>query len=162
MVEVIIAVGSNLGDRLSYIQKAGRHLEKLSNKTIEKASIWESEPVGGAKYSFLNTAARIYTNLEPQELLNNLKNFEQICGREKNPERWGPRVIDLDIISYGNLVIEQESLIIPHPEFSKRRFVLNPMLEINSDWCEPRSGLDIKQIQQNAPSIEIYRTEYSW
>lgn len=162
MEEIIIAVGSNLGDRLSYIQKAGVYLEKISENPVQKASIWESEPVGGAKYTFLNTAARIYTNRTPLELLKNLKSFEQTCGREKNPERWGPRVIDLDIISYGNLVIEQESLIIPHPEFSKRRFVLNPMLEINSDWCDPRTGLDIKQIQQNAPSLKIYKTEYSW
>jgi len=162
MEEVIVAVGSNLGDRLSYIKKAGVFLENISLKPVQKASVWESEPVGGAKYSFLNSAAKIVTDTGPAELLKNLKEFEQTCGREKNPERWGPRVIDLDIISYGNLVIEQESLIIPHPEYEMRKFVLNPMMEINSNWCDPRTGLSIEKILKNAPSIKIYKTDYSW
>lgn len=162
MEEVIIAIGSNLGDRLSYIQKAGSYLENISQEPIQKASIWESEPVGGAKYSFLNSAAKIVTDKEPAELLKNLKEFEQTCGREKNPERWGPRVIDLDIISYGDLVIEQESLIIPHPEFDRRKFVLKPMMEINNNWCDPRTGQSIELILKNAPDIKIYKTDYSW
>lgn len=162
MEEVIIALGSNLGDRLQHLSKAGFFLHEISEKKIQKAAVWESEPVGGAKYSFLNTAAKIFTNKPPRKLLVKLKEFEQTCGREKNPKRWAPRIIDLDIISYGNLVIEQESLIIPHPEFSNRLFVLNPMKEICPDWQDPQTGKKIDQAIKSAPKIDIRKTDYSW
>lgn len=162
MEEVVVAAGSNLGDRLEYLQKAGKFLEKLSEGPVSKSSIWESEPVGDAKFTFLNSAAKISTGLQPAELLHQLKEFEQTCGREKNPQRWGPRVIDLDIIRYGNLVIHQESLIIPHSEYQKRLFVLLPMLQIDAGWRDPRTGLSVEEMAEQAPGIEIHQTEYSW
>ncbi len=162
MEKVVIAAGSNLGNRLEYLKKTGHFLEQLSGKKLKKASIWESEPVGGAKYTFLNTAALLYTDLSAVELLTELKNFELLSGREKNPERWGPRVIDLDIITFGDLVIEQESLIIPHPEYKNRLFVLNPMAELEKTWKDPITGLSIDELQKNAPQISINKTNYSW
>lgn len=162
MEPVIVAVGSNLGDRLSIIQQTGTFLNQISEKPIKKASIWESEPVGPSKFQFYNTAAKIYTSLSPQELLYKLKEFEQKMGREKNPERWGPRILDLDIIRYSNLVIQTESLIIPHPEFSRRLFVLLPMLEIDPNWLDPISGKTVSEAVKEAPEMEIHKTEYRW
>lgn len=162
MEEVVIATGSNLGNRLDYIQRAGEFLQSLSGGKILKASVWESEPVGGAKFPFLNSAAKIETFLPAEDLLHKLKVFEKQCGREQNPKRWGPRVIDLDIIRYGNLVIQKENLIIPHPEYSKRLFVLLPMLQIDSEWRDPRTGKTVKDMADQAPQIEIHQTSFRW
>lgn len=162
MDPVIIAVGSNRGDRLSYIQRAGEFLEKLSGGDIRKSSIWESEPIGGAKYDFLNCVARIETSIAPEKLLIRLKEFEQLSGREADPVRWSPRVIDLDLIGYGDLVIQQEDLIIPHPEYSNRLFVLLPLQEIDSDWRDPKSKTHIEKLTDEAPPMEIKKTGYDW
>lgn len=162
MESVIIALGSNMGDRLSYIQKAGKFLESLSEGDIKKSSIWESEPIGGAKYTFLNCAAEITSSLEPEALLKRVKDFEHSCGREKDPVRWGPRVIDLDLIAFGDLVIQKEHLIIPHPEFKNRLFVLLPMQEINSDWRDPVEQQPIGDIIQHAPEMDLQKTDYDW
>jgi|AntRauTorckE6833_2_1112554.scaffolds.fasta_scaffold107541_1 2-amino-4-hydroxy-6-hydroxymethyldihydropteridine diphosphokinase len=162
METVVVAVGSNLGDRLKTIQKAGKFIEKLSDGLVEKGSIWESEPVGPAKYTFLNTAVKFETSLSPAELLKELKLFEQQCGREENPERWGPRILDLDIIRYGNLVIQKESLIIPHSEYSRRLFVLLPMLQIDARWCDPQLEMTIQAMIEKAPQIDIQKTELNW
>lgn len=162
MEPVIIAVGSNMGDRLSYIQKAGEFLESLSEGKIKKSSIWESEPIGGAKYPFLNCAAKIFTTLEPKVLLEKVKDFEQSCGREKNPVRWGPRVIDLDVITFGNLVIQTEDLIIPHPEFTARLFVLLPLQEIDSNWKEPAEQQKIGTLVKRAPEMDLQKTDLEW
>lgn len=162
MEPVIIAVGSNLGDRLPIIQQAGNFLDQLSEKPVLKASIWESEPVGPSKFQFYNTAAKIHTSLSPQDLLLTLKDFEQKMGREKNPERWGPRILDLDIIRYSDLVIQTESLIIPHPEYSRRLFVLLPMQEIDSNWLDPTRGITVSEVVKSAPEMDIHKTEHRW
>lgn len=137
-------------------------MEELSEGEIRKSSIWESEPVGGAKFDFLNCAARIETSLAPEKLLLQLKEFEQLCGREANPVRWGPRVIDLDLIGFGDLVIQQEGLIIPHPEYTKRLFVLLPLQEIDSEWNDPEIKKNIEQLTDEAPRMDITKTGYAW
>lgn len=162
MVPVIIAVGSNMGDRLSYIQKTGEFLESLSEGEIQKSSIWESEPIGGARYTFLNCVAKIITSLEPEILLKKVKEFEQACGRQKNPVRWGPRVIDLDLIAFADLVIQKEDLIIPHPEFKNRLFVLLPLQEVDSDWRDPVDQKKIGELIDDAPNMNLQRTDYDW
>ncbi len=162
MEKTVIAIGSNLGDRLAMVKKAGSFLERLSGKEIVKSSVWESEPVGGAKYTFYNAAAVIRTDLQPQELLNNLKDFEKDCGRENNYTRWSPRVLDLDIIGYGNLVIETDNLIIPHPEYKKRLFVLLPLKEVCRDWTDLSTGETLDSIINRAPEMEIEKTELEW
>ena len=162
METVIIALGSNLGDRIAAIRKAGEYLSQISLCEINKASIWESEPIGGALYPFYNTAASITTSAKPAELLSQLKLFEQECGREKNPARWGPRILDLDIISFGNLVIVEDTLIIPHPEYKKRLFVLKPMAEIIENWTDPVTGDTIAKMIRFAPESELYKTDLLW
>lgn len=162
MEEVIIAIGSNLGDRLKMIRSAGLFLDSLSESVVVKASVWESEPVGGAKYRFLNTAAKITTRLAPSELLRKLKAFERLSGRDANPTRWGPRILDMDIIRYGKLVYEDDSLIIPHPEYHNRLFVLLPMKEIDAGWVDPQLQLSLDELIQNAPKMELQKTNDRW
>jgi 2-amino-4-hydroxy-6-hydroxymethyldihydropteridine diphosphokinase len=162
METVIVAVGSNLGDRLENLKKAGIFLEEISESPVQKSSVWESEPVGAAKFTFYNSTARISTSKSPSQLLKLLKEFEQYCGREKNPERWGPRVLDLDIIRYGNLVIEEENLIIPHPEYRQRLFVLLPMNEIDGKWVDTETKKSISLMLREAPDIDIKQTNFSW
>lgn len=162
METVIIAVGSNLGDRLQSIQKAGHFLTELSESDVVKASVYESEPIGNAQFTFLNTAAKIYTSLTPEELLTELKAFEQQCGREKDPIRWGPRVLDLDMIRYGSLQKKTLQLTLPHPEYFRRAFVLLPMLEIDPDWVDPELGLTLPELLKALPVSGIEKTDHRW
>lgn len=162
MESVIIAAGSNLGDRHGILKKAGYYLESISLTPVKKSSIWESEPVGPSKFTFLNSAAIISTELEPDKLLKKLKNFEHEMGRERNSKRWGPRILDLDIITYGSLVIHQENLIIPHPEYSRRLFVLLPMKEIVQEWIDPVTGKALEESLKNAPDMRIEKTKLTW
>ncbi len=161
MESVIIAIGANLGDRLGSLKKAAAFLEDLSITPPVKASIWESEPVGPAKYPFYNTTVKITTDLTPKKLLEKLKQVEKQVGRIQT-ERWGPRILDLDIIRFGNLVIDSDNLIIPHPEYKNRLFVLLPMLEIDPEWCDPANGKALKTLAEEAPEIEIQQTDISW
>jgi len=162
METVIIAVGSNLGDRLHAIREAGSFLAKLSRTDIQKASVYESEPIGNAQFPFLNTAARIQTSLSPEELLTQLKDFEQTAGREKNPVRWGPRILDLDIIRYGDLQQKTLRLTLPHPEYFKRAFVLLPMMEIDPGWVDPELKLSLPRLIEALPEMEIQKTDHRW
>ncbi len=163
MEEVTIALGSNLGDRLKVIREAAIFLENLSESKILKSSIWESEPVGGAKYPFLNCTARITTLLTPSVLLSTLKEYEIETGREKNPERWAPRILDLDIIRFGqNRILKSDDLEIPHPEFRKRLFVLLPMSETDPNWTDPVTGSGIEFLIDHAPKMDIHKTDHTW
>ena len=138
MHSVYIGFGSNIGDRLAHIQNAIRALSKTEGITLQKiSSIYKTDPVGyEAQGEFLNGAAAIQTNLRPLSLLHTLKNIETAIGRQYRI-RWGPREIDLDILIYGDLCIETEKLVIPHPEMHRRRFVLAPLAEIAPDIVHP-------------------------
>lgn len=162
METVIIAAGSNLGDRHAILKEAGQFLNSISSSEAIKSSIWESEPIGPSKFTFLNSAAKITTGHSPDELLFRLKNFELKMGRQKNPVRWGPRILDLDIITYGSLVIQKENLIIPHPEYPVRRFVLLPMSEITRNWIDPDSGIPLDTMLAKAPEMQIQKTKLRW
>lgn len=151
-----------MGDRLKMIRNAGTFLDSLSESAVERASIWESEPVGGAKYTFLNTVAKITTRLTPRELLQKLKNFEQLSGRDANPVRWGPRILDMDIIRFGNLICSEESLSIPHPEYRNRLFVLLPMMEVDPGWIDPELLLPLDQLIKSAPKMDLQKTNDRW
>jgi dihydroneopterin aldolase / 2-amino-4-hydroxy-6-hydroxymethyldihydropteridine diphosphokinase len=127
-----LGVGSNLGDRRNNIKSAVRKINALKEtKVIKLSRIIETEPVGGprAQAKFLNAALKIRTAFSPAALLRNLKNIEKELGRKK-AARWGPRSIDLDILFYGDRIVNTGGLKIPHPRISERRFVLEPLSEI--------------------------------
>lgn len=126
---VLLSLGSNLGDRPDHLREALRrlagigHLERLSD-------VYETEPVGFESQSdFLNMAAELHTPLSPENLLVRVLEIEEAMGRHRR-KKWGPRIIDIDIILYDDLVLNQPGLTIPHPMYHERRFVLAPLSDI--------------------------------
>lgn len=133
-----IGFGSNIGDRLAHIQNAIHALSKTEGITLQKvSSVYKTDPVGyEAQAHFLNGVAAIQTDLPPLSLLHTLKDIETAVGRQHRI-RWGPREIDLDILIYGDMCLQTEKLVIPHPEMHLRGFVLVPLAEIAPDVVHP-------------------------
>ena len=133
-----IGFGSNIGDRLAHIQNAIHGLRETAGITLQKiSSIYQTAPVGyETQAQFLNGVAAIQTDLPPLSLLHTLKDIEVLVGRQHRI-RWGPREIDLDILIYGDLCLETEKLVIPHPEMHRRHFVLAPLAEIAPALVHP-------------------------
>ena len=139
-----IALGSNLGDRESYVSGAVEALRSHPLIELKKISkLFNTEPYGGVEQGdFLNGAAEIETLMDPQQLLEALHEMESAAGRDRTV-RWGPRTLDLDILFYDKMVMETENLVIPHPDLENRRFVLEPMAEIAPAFRHPVTGRSI-------------------
>lgn len=133
-----IGAGSNMGDRAAYLKMAEEQLEKNEEiRNLRAAKVIETEPYGYLEQDqFLNTVYEIETLLEPDELLEVLQNIEKEAKRTREIH-WGPRTLDLDILLYDHLVMEEETLILPHPEMQKRLFVLEPLCELNPYGVHP-------------------------
>ncbi len=131
MPTAYLSLGSNIGDREAYLRAAVRIIKTHRFIKVTKLSgVYQTEPVGyESQRSFLNIVIEIGTPLSPQELLKNCRFIEEFLKRKRRV-KWGPRTIDVDILLYGDAVVEDPELIIPHPEMSKRAFVLVPLLEI--------------------------------
>ncbi len=128
---VVIALGSNLGDKTENLRLALKEIESNIGKIDRVSQFLESEPwVFESENSFLNACLTCYTRLSPHQLLAKLKNIEQQLGRIKNQTTYEDRCIDLDLIFYHDERIETSDLIVPHPHFKTRTFVMNPLLEI--------------------------------
>jgi 2-amino-4-hydroxy-6-hydroxymethyldihydropteridine diphosphokinase len=132
MVTCYLGIGSNIGNRRVNLRKAIKEIKCLNDTRVIKVSkAIETKPVGGPKKQgkFLNAALKIKTDIPPLVLLKFLKIIEKELGRIKTV-RNGPRVIDLDILFYGDLIINKKTLRIPHPKISEREFVIKPLSEI--------------------------------
>lgn len=132
MVTCYLGIGSNLGERRKNISSAIKKIKALKDtKVIKISSLIETEPVGGpaGQPKFLNGALKIKTNLPPLTLLKGIKKIEKELGRDKTV-RYGPRVIDLDILLYADKIIKTKTLTIPHPKMFIRDFVIRPLSEI--------------------------------
>ncbi len=134
---VYICIGSNLGDREAQCLRAVELLERAGLRLLKTSRIYMTEPWGLTEQPpFANMAVEAETSLSPQELLAALKDIERRMGRSPGP-RWGPRVVDLDIIFYDSLVLDTPGLQIPHPLVQERRFVLEPLAEIAPGLVHP-------------------------
>ena len=162
MEEVIVAVGSNVGDRQRHLADAAAYLSTLSERPADTSPIYLTEPVGPSTRFFLNGMIAIYSSLPPQDLIRHFKQFEREHGRTARQPRWSARTIDLDIIACGNLVIQEDNLIIPHPEYRDRLFVLEPLEDIRPDWKDPKTGEHISLMIADAAPLLMRKTELSW
>ena len=128
----IVALGSNLGDRVAYLRFG---LERLSN-VVAQSQVFETDPVGGPDNQgpYLNMVAVVDTDLDPFAMLRRLLQIEAEAHRVRKV-RWGPRTLDLDLLFYDDAVIESEELTVPHPRFAERRFVLEPLSEVAPEHC---------------------------
>jgi 2-amino-4-hydroxy-6-hydroxymethyldihydropteridine diphosphokinase len=146
MATVYIGIGSNLGSREENCRAAIRHLIHNGIKVLQLSSKLETAPWGVEEQpEFINMAIKAETDLQPEELLELLKNAEVELGRAPGP-RWGPRVIDLDILLYNSLVMKTAELEIPHPLIAEREFVLKPLVEIAPDIIHPVLQKSIKEL----------------
>lgn len=141
-----IGIGSNLGNRKESCERAIRLLIEHGITVIKRSSLIETEPWGVMEQpKFINMAVEVETDLEPENLLHLLKKIELAVGRLPT-SHWGPRIIDLDILLYDDLIMESPELLIPHPGMSEREFVLKPLAEIAPDKMHPVLKKSIKDL----------------
>jgi 2-amino-4-hydroxy-6-hydroxymethyldihydropteridine diphosphokinase len=156
-----VGVGSNLDDPVARCAEALCQLSQVSGiKVLRQSSLYRAEPVGFEKQDwFINAVAEIRTVLPPHELLKALQRIEDTMGRVRGP-RWGPRVIDMDILLYGQEVVDDDDLVIPHPDLHKRRFVLEPLCEIASYVIHPVFGVSVRGLMERLDDesrVYVYR-----
>ena len=134
MVAAYVGLGANLGDRVTTLQRAVELLARRPEVWVLRASrVYDTDPVGGPPQPrFLNAVVELDTDLSPRELLGVCQEIEGALGRERR-ERWGPRRIDVDVLTYGEEAIEEPELTLPHPRMHERAFVLVPLLELDAD-----------------------------
>jgi len=165
MTIVYLSLGSNLGDRVGFIQQATSLLSANPDiNVVATSSFYESEPwqMDSDKW-FVNAMVQITTNLLPEELLDECKRIEALLGRKLDPvtEKYTDRNIDIDIIFYGNSMVKTNRLTIPHPLFHHRAFMLVPMLEIAEDFVHPLFNKTVEQLYdelENPESVFLYGT----
>jgi 2-amino-4-hydroxy-6-hydroxymethyldihydropteridine diphosphokinase len=137
MNRALLSLGSNVGDRLQYLKAAKLQLEINGCKILKQSSVYETEAWGNKdQAAFYNEVIEIETELSADELMTAIINIEQSLGRIRK-EKWSPRTIDIDILFFGDEIIHQDHLAVPHPHLYERRFVLVPLNEIAPDLMHP-------------------------
>lgn len=129
--EALLALGSNLGDRESFLRLA---LGELA--PVRQSQVWETDPVGGPERQgpYLNMVVAVHTDLDPFALLRRCQRVERLAGRVREV-RWGPRTLDIDILFYDDVTLASDALALPHPRLAERRFVLAPLAEVAPERC---------------------------
>lgn len=137
-----VGLGSNLSDPATQVRKALAALPHLPDtRLVARSRLWTSPPLGPAgQPDYVNAAAGLLTRLEPRQLLDALRSVERAMGRAVPAQRWGPRIIDLDLLVYGRLEIEEPGLVLPHPGVHQRDFVLYPLAEFAPSLWVPGRG----------------------
>ncbi len=141
MAVSFLSIGSNLGDRLAHLSSAVEALaENPAIQVLKVSSVYQTKPVGGPQQDdYLNAVVKIETALSPTQLLAATQSIENAQQRVRDV-RWGPRTLDIDVLTYGNLVKTDETLTLPHPRISERAFVLIPWYQIEPTFSIPKLG----------------------
>ncbi len=149
----VIGLGANLGDRLPTLRSA---VAALGHRGVVRAvsHLYETAAVGPPQPAYLNAAVLLESTLDPADLLQELLLIERDHGRERR-ERWGPRTLDLDLLYSPGLVLSSPSLMVPHPELTRRAFALAPLLDVAPDACEPGSGRRYAELLASLPGQEV-------
>ncbi len=154
---ILLALGSNLGNREEYLAQARTVLEMFDVSIRRESSIIETPalmPEGAPadwNIPFLNQVLRVETHLPPLDLLSCIKHIEADLGR-KPASRWAPREIDIDILAYDDVLMVEEALTLPHPQMDTRRFVLAPLAEIAPQWVHPIYGKTAAELLSELPA----------
>lgn len=143
-----IALGSNLGDSRAILEAALETLATTPDIILRaRSSLYQTKAIGPPQPDYINGCALLEVQLTPQLLLETLLGIEAKFGRVRSL-RWGPRLLDLDLLLYDDLILDTPTLVLPHPRLRERAFVLMPLAEIAPDWVEPISGKAIAQLLQ--------------
>jgi 2-amino-4-hydroxy-6-hydroxymethyldihydropteridine diphosphokinase len=158
MTTCLVGLGSNLGDRQQTLDRAVELLRETPNVLVAAVSAWRpTQPIGGSagQGEYLNGALLLETTLEPDALLGRLRQIEQQLGRARG-ERWEPRTLDLDLLLFGDAVLDTPSLVLPHPRMAFRRFVVEPAAEIAPDLPHPTIGWSLARLRDHLQTALPY------
>jgi 2-amino-4-hydroxy-6-hydroxymethyldihydropteridine diphosphokinase len=158
MAAALVGLGSNVGDRLQTLDRAVERLAAHSAIVVQAKSAWRATaPVGGpaGQEEFLNGAVLLDTSLSAIELFAHLQSIEQVAGRERLVP-WGPRTLDLDLLLFGDAVLQTPDLTVPHPRMAFRRFVVDPVAQIAPDWIHPVIGWSLGRIREHLHTATPY------
>ena len=160
MTKVYLSLGSNMGDRQGYLQRAVEALKQLTDTEVEAVSSYYETAAWGLtdQADFLNLALALETQLPAESLLSACQAIEKDLDRVRH-EHWGPRTVDIDILLYGQEIWETEHLIVPHPFMTQRAFVLVPLLEIAKDLVEPQTGQAYKKYLSQIDTSDVRKLE---
>lgn len=160
MTKVYLSLGSNMGDRQGYLQRAVEALKQLTDTEVEAVSSYYETAAWGLtdQADFLNLALALETQLPAESLLSACQAIEKDLDRVRH-EHWGPRTVDIDILLYGQEIWETEHLIVPHPFMTQRAFVLVPLLEIAEDLDEPQTGQPYEKYLSQLDTSDVRKLE---
>ncbi len=166
-VTAYISAGSNKGDREQILSSAVKNLMMIDGVEVTQvSSLYETEPWGRKdRPYFLNCVIEIRTKLEPVNLLDTLKKMEGEFGRLFNTEKWSARELDLDILIYGETIINSPDLVIPHKHLIERKFVLIPLVELCPELVLPVDGVTVTQALHACPdngSVRLFQADWLW
>ena len=152
-----IGAGANLGEPIRQIRQAQEQLGKAPGvKFLATSSFYRTQPMGPVEQPpFVNAVFSLEPEIGPHDLLSLLLDIEGRMGRVRK-ERWGPRVIDLDLLFYGEMVIGEEGLDVPHPRLHERRFVLAPLAEVAPDFIHPVLKKTVSELLAELPAVDFW------
>lgn len=148
---IFLLLGSNQGDRQAILSEAGRMINERIGHLVRTSSIYATKAWGITQQpDFLNQVVEVATTLSPKEVLSATQEIELLLGRQK-AEKWGPRIIDIDLLYYNEQVINAGGLTVPHPQIQNRRFTLAPLAEMAPQFVHPVTGKTQQQLLQECP-----------
>lgn len=144
---IILLLGSNFENRKEYLNQASELIEKKIGRIVLRSSVYETEPWGFTHSDFfLNQVVCLESSSEPEILMRDLMQIETYLGRKRTGQKYSSRLIDLDILFYGDRIIKSKHLKIPHPRLHLRKFTLIPLNELFQDFIHPELGISIKEL----------------